>query len=288
MAESNNIDETLVQAVQKYIAEHTPKLYILTPCYGSICYTNYVASIMNTADIFKQLNFPMQVEFCRNDSLVSRARNNLIARAMSDPKTTHILFIDSDITWHPLDILKLIIAHKPIIGGAYPLKAYKWEKLQNPETGKYDGKMMETWIDKKNKSDVFKNMIDDKSMVQFNLLQYNINYLSNTLNIDDNLTKVKHLATGFMMIQRETLDKMMKAFPSTKYIDDIGFLQGNENDYAYALFDCGVEEGHYFSEDWMFCKRWSRMGGDVWLDVSINLVHTGIEDFKGCYVASLL
>jgi glycosyltransferase involved in cell wall biosynthesis len=243
---------------------------------------------MKTADIFKQLNFPLQVEFCRNDSLVSRARNNLIARAMSDPKTTHILFIDSDITWHPFDVLKLVIANKPIVGGSYPLKAYKWDKLKNPETGKFDGKMMESWIEKKNNNEAFRNMIDDKNMILYNLLHYNINYLSNTLTIDQNLTKVKHLATGFMMIQRSTLEKMMKAFPSTKYVDDVGFLQEHENTYAYALFDCGVEEGHYFSEDWLFCKRWSKMGGDVWLDVSINLIHTGIEDFKGCYVASLL
>ena len=284
----SEIDEALSQVVQKYIAEYNPKLYILTPCYGGMCYVNYVDCIMKTADIFKQLNFPLQVEFCRNDSLVSRARNNLIARAMSDPKTTHMLFIDSDITWHPFDILKLVIANKPIIGGSYPLKAYKWDKLKNPETGKFDGKMMETWIEKKNNSEIFRNMIDDKNMILYNLLQYNINYLSNTLTIDQNLTKVKHLATGFMMIQRSTLEKMIKAFPSTKYVDDVGFLQEHENEFAYALFDCGVEEGHYFSEDWLFCKRWSKMGGDIWLDVSISLVHTGIEDFKGCYVASLL
>jgi hypothetical protein len=44
---------------------------------------------------------------------------------MADPKVTHIMFIDNDITWNPIDILKLIIAKKPIIGGAYPLKSNK-------------------------------------------------------------------------------------------------------------------------------------------------------------------
>ena len=81
---------------------------------------------------------------------------------------------------------------------------------------------------------------------------------------------------------------MSRAFPSAKYTDDVGFLQGEENDYAFALFDCGVEEGHYCSEDWLFCSRWSKMGGDTWIDVTINLNHSGVEDFKGCYLASLL
>jgi hypothetical protein len=96
------------------------------------------------------------------------------------------------------------------------------------------------------------------------------------------------MATGFMMIQRDVIEKMMVAFPSTKYVDDIGFLTPEENKYAYALFDCGVEEGHYYSEDWLFCHRWTKMGGSIWADVSINLTHTGIEDYKGSYLASVI
>jgi hypothetical protein len=125
-------------------------------------------------------------------------------------------------------------------------------------------------------------------MIQYNLLRYNINYLSNALEIQGNLAKVRHLATGFMMIQRATLEKMMKSFPSTKYTDDVGFLHEPENFFAYALFDCGVEDGHYLSEDWMFCQRWNKMGGSIYLDVTVNLNHSGIEDFKGSYVSTIL
>ena len=125
-------------------------------------------------------------------------------------------------------------------------------------------------------------------MIQYNMLSYNINYLSNSLSIDKNLAKVRHVATGFMMIKRNVIEKMALAFPSTKYVDDVHFLKEEENKHAYALFDCGVEEGHYFSEDWLFCHRWSKMGGSIWIDVSIALTHTGIEDYKGCYIASLI
>jgi len=242
---------------------------------------------MKTLEIFRLLNFPVVVEFCKNDSLVSRARNNLIARAMSDPDMTHVIFIDNDITWNPFDILKLVISEKPLVGGTYPLKAYQWDKMLNAD-GKFDPSKMEEWIQKKDAHPMLKDLIEDKHMIQYNMLRYNINYLSNALQIQGNLAKVRHLATGFMMIQRATLEKMMKSFPSTKYTDDVGFLHETENFFAYALFDCGVEDGHYLSEDWMFCKRWAKMGGDIWLDVSINLIHTGIEDYKGCYVATII
>ena len=51
-------------------------------------------------------------------------------------------------------------------------------------------------------------MISDESMIQHNLLRYNINYMNNVLSIDNNLAKVRHLATGFMMIKRSTIEKM--------------------------------------------------------------------------------
>jgi len=121
-----------------------------------------------------------------------------------------------------------------------------------------------------------------------NLLRYNVNYISNHIKIERNLTQVKHIATGFMMIQRSVIEKMSNAYASTKYTDDVSFLIPEENKFAYALFDCGVVDDHYLSEDWMFCNRWSTLGGELWIDVTINLTHTGIHDFAGCFMSSLI
>lgn len=277
---------SLTDKIQNYVKEHSPKVYILTPCFASLCYVSYVHCLMATVEVFRHFNIPLQIEFCRNDSLVSRARNNLIARAMNDPLMTHIMFIDNDISWDPVDILKLIISNKQLIGGIYPLKNYNWDRLVNDRRNPANKNVVQTLIDKKNSSQ-FKTSMSDTDMIQYNLLQYNVNYLSNELSIEKNLTKVKHTATGFMMIQRNVIEKMCKAFPSTKYVDDVNFLKPEENAFAYALFDCGVEEGHYFSEDWLFCHRWTKMGGTIWIDVSINLTHTGIEDYRGSYLATL-
>jgi len=273
--------------ITNFVKKNNPKLFILTPCYASQCFVNYVGSLIRTIDAFRQVNFPLQVEFCRNDSLVSRARNNLIARAMSDPAMTHVIFIDSDITWDPIDIFKLIIADKPLVGGVYPLKSYNWSRLIKNPMNPYETDLVGSMIKKKNGSQL-KDMITDELMIQHNLLRYNINYKSNTLQIQNNLAEVKHVATGFMLIKRDLLKKMQKAFPSTKYVDDVNFLREHENVNAYALFDCGVEEGHYFSEDWLFCHRWTKMGGDIYIDVSINLTHTGIEDYQGCYISTIM
>lgn len=265
-----------------YAEEKKPYVYILTPCYGSISYINYTECLISTIQLFKLYNVNVNVVFCKGDSLVTRARNNLIAKAMNDPDMTHILFIDNDITWEPFDILKLILHDKNIVGGIYPLKRYRWEKLIEN-----NGENVKQWLEK-SKNPQFNKFIDKESMIQHNLLHYNINYVSNDVSIKKNLTEVKHLPTGFMLIKKEVISNMFKAFPSTKYNDDVHFLSKDENEHAYALFDCGVEEGHYFSEDWMFCHRWSKLGGKIWADISINLAHTGVEDYNGSLLASML
>jgi len=229
---------------------------------------------------FRTVGINMKIEFCRNDSLVSRARNNLVAKALADPKITHVMFIDADIIWEPVSIIKLLVADKAVIGGVYPLKNYFWDRLADPNTPK-------NWIDAKNGS-FLKDIISDTGIIQNKLLNYNLNLLPEGLQINNNIGRVRHIATGFMLIQRNTLEKMFQAFPSTKYTDDISFLKPDENKFAYALFDCGVENDHYYSEDWMFCSRWSKMGGEIWVDISIDLTHIGVERYSGSYMSQLV
>ena len=281
--------KTIFQQVTDFVQDRHPKLYILTPCFGGVCYVNYIRSMLSTVELFRTHNFPLQFEFCKNDSLVTRARNNLVARAMTDPATTHIMFIDNDIMWNPLDLFKMILADRGVLGGIYPLKKYNWNKLTTEEGGGVGtANAMQSIQNRYNHSSVLQSHMDLEYMIQSNLLSYNVNYLNSHLHIENNLAKVRHVATGFMMMTRSTLETMFRVHSATKYTDDVGFLSPAENEFAYALFDCGVREGHYFSEDWMFCERWTETGGEVWADVSIALTHTGTEDYRGSYIASLV
>lgn len=272
-----------ISEVETYVFQYKPSLVILTPCYGSMCYTNYVSCLFNTIHLCSMYNIQVSFEFCRCDSLVPRARNNLLAKAMSkEPKATHFIFIDADIAWDAYDILKLMISHKLVCGGLYPLKSLRFDRLLG------DNNIVEKWKKQKIKQPVLQN-ISDIDIIQHNLLSYNFNPPNKaTMTVVNNMTEVRHLATGFMMLRRETIECMQKAFPSTKYVDDVNFLVGDENKHAFALFDCGVEDGHYFSEDWLFCQRWLNMGGKVYANLTINLTHTGLQDFKGAVLTSFI
>ena len=276
------------KTISAYVSNNKPNVCILTPCYGGVCFVDFVSCLMATVECLKRYKIDSQIIFCKSDSLVTRARNNLVAKALSRKDVTHVMFIDNDISWDPMSIIKLLIADKPVVAGVYPLKHYFWNKLLKDDANPYSSNVIQSWVNHKNNSQM-KDMITDESLIQHKLLKYNINYLSSgTLMIDNNLAKVKHAATGFLMIKRDVFDKMFQAFPSTKYTDDVSFLEPHENEFAYAIFDCCVEDGHYLSEDWVFCSRWAKMGGDIWIDVSINLTHTGTETFSGNYVSTII
>jgi hypothetical protein len=268
-----------LNAIREFVILHKPVVYILTPCYGNICSCHYTLQLLQTDNLFRLLNIPLYIEFCANDSLITRARNNLVAKAMSDNKMTHILFIDNDIIWNPHDVLKLLLSKKDLIGGVYPLKKYHWDRLQIDNYREL--------LEKKEKCELLHD-VSDENILKFNAVNYNCNYLQSTLNIVNNILEVKHLPTGFMMISRTCITKLQKEYPTSKYTDDVGYLQGDENDNAYALFDTGVVNGHYYSEDWNFCEKWTALSETVYAEVSINLSHIGTEVYDGSFAASIL
>lgn len=277
--DKTNTIQDLLNKLNKYIKENQPTLGVLTPCYGGLCYSEYTISLINTVKLFESQGLPVKIFFLNNDSLVSRARNNLIGSAMLDPSITHFIFIDGDIVWNPIDIIKLILSDELVIGGLYPKKAYKFDKLSP------DPSIITQWIEKKNQIDP---NISNDMIIRNNLLDYNLNYKSTNLEIKKNIIEVKHLATGFMLFKRQVIETMIDKYPETKYIDDTGFISQENSIYTYALFDCGVINERYYSEDWLFCHKWSSIGGKIYADISIDLVHIGTEKYQGSYIRNLL
>jgi hypothetical protein len=50
----------------------------------------------------------------------------------------------------------------------------------------------------------------------------------------------------------------------------------------YSIFDVAIDEkGHYLSEDWLFCRRWAAVGGEIWAHGKVLLNHIGHYEFVG-------
>ena len=208
---------------------------------------------------------------------------------MSHEQTiSHFMFIDSDIGWEPIEIAKLLLADKDIVGGVYPLKKYNFDRLvSNP-------RLPEHVFNKKSGSGSGSaasvvSAAEEENLIQHHLLRYNFNAISSMAQIVDSLMEVKHAATGFMMIKRNVFNQFSEEWPQKKYKDDIGFLKTEaEQQQAYAYFGNDVVDGRYLSEDWLFCHNWRTLGGQVFVEVTINLSHIGTEEFKGSLLSTLL
>ena len=230
--------QTAQQAPQQGVPFDFSKchLHIGIPCYGGMMSEPTVTSLLRFILLAQQAGLNWSLDTMVNESLVTRARNNLMAKMMTNTQATHFMFIDADIRFEPDAILRMMACDKDVIGGLYPKKALPVNYVINlkPET--------------KIQGDIF---------------------------------TVDTMGTGFLLFKRNVYEKLIAAHPETKYVDDVGLGKQYEP-MMYSIFDVGIDEkGHYLSEDWQFCRRWQKIGGEIWAHGKVLLNHIGHYEFQG-------
>jgi hypothetical protein len=106
----------------------TTRVHICMPCYGGMLTESTFMSYIKWANTARQMGIDWTMETMTNESLISRARNTLTAKFLSNPDSTHLMFIDADIGWEPWHLLVLLNRDVDVIGGLYPMKSLpvKW------------------------------------------------------------------------------------------------------------------------------------------------------------------
>lgn len=98
---------------------------------------------------------------------------------------------------------------------------------------------------------------------------------------EDGLMHAPGAATGFMMIQRGLIERLIKKHPEKQYFEPR--QTGVIKDCFYALFDHYIhpEKKFYMGEDYAFCNSVLALGEDVWIDPDCKLIHHGQMGFHG-------
>ena len=117
----------------------TTRVHICMPCYGGQLTEQTFMSFIKWGNTCRQLGIDWTVETMTNESLISRARNTLTAKFLSNKDSTHLMFIDADIGWEPWHLLVLLNAQKDVIGGLYPMKSLPVKWCVNGIPGKEEG-----------------------------------------------------------------------------------------------------------------------------------------------------
>lgn len=117
----------------------TTKIHCAVPCYSGMVTENTFMSFIKFSNAARQLGLDWSIETTTNESLVSRARNTMVANFLAQPEKTHLMFIDSDIGWEPWHLLVLANRQVDVISGLYSLKTLpvRWvvNVLENAEQG---------------------------------------------------------------------------------------------------------------------------------------------------------
>ena len=211
---SENMNERIDVDMEKLRQHH---VMVATPCYGGMVGEPYLKAMTGLSILFKHYGLNFTLATLSNESLVTRARNTLLAMFLQNPNYTHLLFIDADIGFIPQDVVKLLHRDKDIVTGAYPKKSINWPAVH--------GVAME-----------------QKPEDPLELAKFQASYVLNIkrdhmetheIPLVEGLIPVLDAGTGFMMIKRQVIDKMVKQYPETRYTNDLN-TDPSLNPYFYA------------------------------------------------------
>jgi hypothetical protein len=244
--------------MREVILQGSPYILVGTPTYAGLANTTYITSILALQQTCVELGIGLAVRFF-SDSLVTRARNELVHRFLAHEHATHLMFIDADIGFSPDQVIRLLRFDADVTAGAYPLKQYDWEKVERAvKAGRPD--------------------------VQISALHYVLAWEGKgTIETKNGFARVNRAGTGFLLIRRNVIERMCQAHPELRHVAPVYAGLKPDVEPRWALFDCMIdsETKEYLSEDYAFCRRWRSLGGEIWLDTLSKLSHVGPIVFAG-------
>lgn len=241
-----------------------PTLYLAAPCYGGEVTIHFLRAVVALQEACRARGVGLHVDLLDSDPLIVRARSRLAAHFLADPKATHLLFCDADIGFAPANAFRLLESGKDIAAAVCPLKNIDWEKVRAAaRSGAPD--------------------------LQAAGLGYVVRFLptrDNSVEVERGFARVAYGGTGFLMIRREALERIVQAHP--ELVADVGDVDAETAKVA-MIFETTVEPetGHYLSEDYAFCRRWRDLGGEIWADVEARLTHVGAAHYTGSLMQAM-
>lgn len=241
-----------------------PHIFLATPMYGGMAHVKYLESLLMFSMVARENQVSITFSFMGNESLITRARNALVNGFMSTP-CTHLLFVDADIGFRPMDVIRMIKADVDIIAGVYPKKDINWPAVHHAVM----------------------------SGIPANELHHHTgDFVINVDNVPeggfqvptDKPFAVKNAGTGLMLIKRRVFDKLKDHVPS--YINNMTMQNQSlkmEQNLIHEYFATSIDPDMkvLLSEDYHFCQLWKKHGGEVFIAPWADLTHNGTYEFSG-------
>ena len=107
-----------------------PYLVIGTPCFGKQITVPFAESLLKLQPAcHEQHGIRLQIHMLGGDALITRARQDIVARFLAEEGATHLLFVDADIGFEPAQVFRLMQFDAPVSAAIYPIKRLDWGKV---------------------------------------------------------------------------------------------------------------------------------------------------------------
>ncbi len=226
---------------------------LATPTAGGIVKAIYAHTLFRAATAIRSSG--ARVEFVTVDgSDVAAARNFFANLLLRQPDMTHLLMIDSDMSFDGDVILRLLGSDKPVVGTAYAkphmdLRAFA-RLARNSELAPADLAAL--------------------------VLEYNIQLKSGILQVVDGMCRVERLALGCAAIRRDALEDLIAAKVVQLRPDRVLQGLGLEGPFYDFFTQITCENGDRLCEGYSFCKRWRSVPeNEIWALVDVPIGHVG-------------
>ncbi len=222
------------------------KVIFATPFYMSQENSNFGESMIYTLRMLSQAGIEWDLIRVSGDSYVDRAKNTIVANFL-ETDGTDLVMIDSDESWHPTAISRLLQHPEDIVAGAYPFKN-NW--------GQFAGHPL----------------VEMKEGIPVNI--------GRPLSDGSVLLEAYSITGGFLRIKREALVKYARTYPEDVYLDDFAWPSRPGRIYT-AYFMCDIKDYIRYGEDSYFSRRMRECGVKLWIDPNITINHHGMNTWSG-------
>ena len=199
------------------------KIFIGTPCFEYKVNANYVKTLLE----FEKLGIDFE-PFFLHDSLITRARNELITQFYENSTFTHLFWLDGDVSI-PGEGLQTLLSHQvDVIAAPVPIKDLSPGAHQS---------IRRTYEE-----------------------------------IKPYLYKAEAAATGCFLMSKKSVSALVK---SSSYY----FMNDESTRRLYNVFEVGIRNNEYMSEDWDISYKLRELGFEIYIDSSFPILHAGIHNY---------
>jgi hypothetical protein len=243
---------------------------IATPTAGGIVKALYATTLVKIVVALKDAGWGL--DFLTVDSAyISRARNYFAHILLNKPHFTHLVMIDSDMSFEGQVICRLLRCNKPVVAAAYSQRQMD----------------MMTFAQVARNSEL--ELADLTALALKYNLQPELEAGARHLRVIDGMCRVNYIALGCAVIRRDAFESLIAAEMVRLRPDRFLQRSGLAGPF-YDFFDeITLEDYDILSEDYSFCKRWRSIpGNEIWAVVDEPIGHVGDMVYGAPYLNRLV